>query len=148
MLLAFYIGAIMIETFRGDYSFLSNFAMLEQPLHGYITVEHYYIACKTKDIKIKETIKNLPLKGLKAYGRTLELRGDWEDIKLVVMEYAVRYKFSDKNPILRSKLIATGNLHIQEGNYWNDKFWGVCLKTGVGENNLGKILMKIRGEIV
>ncbi len=32
-----------------------------------------------------------------------------------------------------------------EGNHWNDTFWGIC--NGNGENNLGKILMKIRHEI-
>ncbi len=34
---------------------------------------------------------------------------------------------------------------LVEGNWWNDTFWGVC--NGEGQNNLGKILMKIRKEI-
>lgn len=36
---------------------------------------------------------------------------------------------------------------ITEGNYWNDKFWGVCLKSNQGQNHLGKLLMNIREEI-
>ena len=31
-----------------------------------------------------------------------------------------------------------------EGNTWHDTFWGVDLKTGEGENHLGKILMALR----
>lgn len=31
--------------------------------------------------------------------------------------------------------------------WWQDVFCGVCKKTEVGENHLGKLLMKIREEI-
>ena len=36
---------------------------------------------------------------------------------------------------------------IIEGNYWHDTFWGVDEETGVGENNLGKILMEVRANL-
>lgn len=55
----------------------------------------------------------------------------------------MRVKF--RNPELRDKLVATGDAEIVEGNWWGDKFWGVC--RGVGENHLGKILMRIRTEL-
>ena len=51
-----------------------------------------------------------------------------------------RIKFSD--PHLRSLLLATGDAELIEGNWWHDQFWGVC--NGVGQNQLGKILMAIR----
>ena len=38
-------------------------------------------------------------------------------------------------------------MHLEEGNWWGDIFWGVDKKTGAGENNLGKILMKVREEL-
>lgn len=38
--------------------------------------------------------------------------------------------------------MTTGNAELIEGNTWNDTFWGVC--NGEGENNLGKLLMKVR----
>jgi len=39
----------------------------------------------------------------------------------------------------------TGKSELIEGNTWGDTFWGV---SGViGQNNLGKILMKIREEL-
>jgi hypothetical protein len=36
---------------------------------------------------------------------------------------------------------------LVEGNRWGDQFWGVDLRTGLGENHLGKILMKVRDEL-
>lgn len=40
------------------------------------------------------------------------------------------------------RLILKMNTMIYEGNDWHDVYWGVC--NGVGENMLGKMLMKIR----
>lgn len=34
---------------------------------------------------------------------------------------------------------------VYKGNYWKDTYWGVC--NGVGENHLGKLLMKIREKL-
>lgn len=47
----------------------------------------------------------------------------------------------------RQKLIDTGDVYIQEGNNWNDIYWGVCIKTNKGENILGKLIMEIRDVI-
>ena len=60
------------------------------------------------------------------------------------MEFLLRQKFSDQNKVLKEKLLATGEAEIVEGNDWDDTFFGVC--NGVGENQLGKLLMKIRDE--
>ncbi|NWN81082.1 NADAR family protein, partial [Bacillus sp. (in: firmicutes)] len=46
---------------------------------------------------------------------------------------------------LKNKLLQTGESILIEGNTWGDKIWGVC--NGVGENKLGKILMKVRNEL-
>ena len=43
-----------------------------------------------------------------------------------------------------SLLINTGDSIIQEGNTWNDTFWGIDLNTGIGKNVLGILIMKIR----
>jgi hypothetical protein len=42
-------------------------------------------------------------------------------------------------------LLDTSDKVLIEENNWNDTFWGVC--NGVGENNLGRLLMQVRGEI-
>ena len=70
------------------------------------------------------------------------MRADWEEVKIEIMEEALRLKFDD--PHLKDLLLATGDKELIEGNTWNDQFWGVC--NGVGENNLGKLLMKLRKE--
>jgi predicted NAD-dependent protein-ADP-ribosyltransferase YbiA (DUF1768 family) len=59
------------------------------------------------------------------------------------MRELVGTKFRD-NFILRRQLILTGNEQLIEGNNWGDTFWGVDLRTGKGDNHLGKILMQIR----
>ena len=62
------------------------------------------------------------------------------------MEGIVRAKFT-QNAGLAEQLIATGDRELVEGNNWHDTFWGADGKTGEGENHLGRILMKIRGEL-
>jgi hypothetical protein len=49
-------------------------------------------------------------------------------------------KFSDK--VLMVKLLATGEEELVAGNWWKDKFWGVC--DGEGQNHLGLLLMELR----
>lgn len=64
------------------------------------------------------------------------------------MEELLRIKF--RNQELRAKLIATGDTPLAEGNLHHDRFFGICHckeHGGVGENWLGKLLMKIRGEL-
>jgi len=53
-------------------------------------------------------------------------------------------KFS-QNTELKKRLLSTGNEHLEEGNTWGDKIWGTV--NGIGENRLGKILMRIREEL-
>lgn len=136
----------MIDKFRGKYWFLSNFyeSSIEDENITYPTVEHYFQAQKTlnREEKLKIAKATKPAKA-KKIGRQVNLRKDWEDIKLQVMEKALRLKF--QNPDLRKKLIATGDEELVEGNQWGDRYWGVC--NGSGKNKLGKLLMKIRKEL-
>jgi predicted NAD-dependent protein-ADP-ribosyltransferase YbiA (DUF1768 family) len=64
------------------------------------------------------------------------------------MLWGIREKF--KNEELKQLLNETGDEELVEGNWWHDNFFGVCTCEpckGSGQNNLGKILMKIRTEI-
>ena len=61
------------------------------------------------------------------------------------MKELLRRKFSI--PYLRDLLLNTENATLIEGNTWNDTFWGIDLKTGKGQNHLGKLLMEIREEL-
>lgn len=140
----------MILQFQGEYRWLSNFwpCSIVYKEKVYPSVEHFYVAMKTLDEFDRETIRLTHKAGdVKRLGKTLKLRDDWEDIKLKVMWFALCQKFSKVHPELLQKLIDTGDQYIQEGNTWGDKFWGVDLKTGVGENNLGKLIMQRRGQL-
>ena len=50
------------------------------------------------------------------------------------------------NPAIRKQLLNTGDAIIIEKNNWGDTIWGVC--KGVGENYMGRILMRIRKELL
>jgi ribA/ribD-fused uncharacterized protein len=132
----------MINQFRGEYDFLSNFWP-----GGIGTNEHYFQAHKTLDPKLRALILSQPTPGrAKKVGRSVPLRPDWEQVKEKVMEKGLRIKFQRAE--LRYKLIATWPHELIEGNYWGDEIWGVNLKNGKGQNLLGKLLMKIRQELI
>jgi ribA/ribD-fused uncharacterized protein len=61
--------------------------------------------------------------------------------RYLIMRMIIGNKFR-QNPELADKLIATGDAPLVEGYTWGDTYWGVS--NGVGENNLGKILMDVR----
>lgn len=134
----------MINSFRGEHYFLSNFSPSEICIQNikYPTVEHAYQAMKAINNEDRKLISNANTpKEAKRLGNTVVCREDWERVRLVVMRGLVFMKFII-NTNLRKQLIDTGDEELIEGNWWKDTFWGVC--NGVGENNLGKILMEIR----
>jgi len=107
-------------------------------------VENYYQAQKTLDRYLR--LKISKLRPGEAKRLRFKLRDGWDKIKVEIMEAGLRQKFS--SPSLKIKLLETGNEILQEGNYWGDEFWGVNLRNGRGSNNLGKLLMKIRRELL
>lgn len=136
----------VIDSFSGEYRFLSNFYPCEMDVAGvrYPTLEHAFQAEKTTNPTERELVRNAKTPGqAKALGRRVTLREDWESVKMDVMRELLRMKFSNK--VLRAELLGTGEARLVEGNYWNDRYWGVC--NGRGENRLGKLLMEIREEI-
>ena len=137
----------MIKEFQGKYRFLSNFFPSPVMWNNieYPTVEHAYQAAKTLDVDKREIIRLQPTPGqAKRIGRVIPLREDWNEVKLKIMEYLVKQKFT-RHENLKEQLLATGDEKLAEGNSWNDTYWGVC--RGVGKNYLGIILMKVREEL-
>jgi predicted NAD-dependent protein-ADP-ribosyltransferase YbiA (DUF1768 family) len=51
-----------------------------------------------------------------------------------------------RHPDLASKLVSTGSVELIEGNWCGDTYWGIC--RGKGQNNLGKILMVTRQQLM
>lgn len=137
----------MISQFRGEYNWLSNMysvkIVYDRKLFN--SVENAYMFAKNdKDEDWLHFCLNNPPNICKKESKNIPIREDWEEVKLGIMYNLLLQKF--KQEPFRTKLLATGNENIQESNYWNDKFWGVCLKSNpnVGENNLGRLIMYIR----
>ncbi len=133
-----------ILAFEGFYRWLSNFAPSPLTYEGlrYPTVEHAYQAAKTLDPEERHRVAALSTPGLaKRAGRSIQLRDDWEEVKVSVMKELLALKFAQ--PGLRAKLLATGDRLLVEGNTWNDRFWGQC-PVGNGQNMLGRLLMEQR----
>lgn len=132
--------------FFKDHRFLSNFYLCPIFYNGdyYQSNEHAYQAAKTHDPDEKRGIKNAATPNdARKLGSKCTIREDWETVKFQVMEDVNRLKFAD--PELRKMLLETGDKYLEETNWWCDKVWGTF--KGEGQNNLGKILMKIRQEI-
>lgn len=130
------------------YEFLSNFYNAAVTYKGltYQNSEAAFQAQKVLDDKDKIHFTLASARQAKSLGRMVNLRYDWEFVKVNLMLEITRAKFL-QNPELAEKLLATGNAMLVEGNRWNDTFWGVDARNGKGENYLGKILMCVRREL-
>lgn len=127
-----------IMKFEGDYRWLSNFWPCD--VYGWPTVEHAYQASKSTDLGERQLIMQCQTPGqAKRLGQKVNLRPDWNKIRIEVMGGLIQAKFSIVNGLLMQLLIDTGDYEIVEGNTWGDTFWGIS--NGLGENNLGKLIM-------
>lgn len=128
--------------FRGEFWFLSNMARtpITYKQYKFENSEAFFQACK--DGSKVAMFQGVDGPTAKRLGRRVNLRPDWEKVKVRIMEKVVRMKF-EQHPELLERLKAIPG-EIVEDNTWNDTFWGRC--NGRGRNELGKILMKIRDE--
>ena len=134
-----------IKGFFSEYRWLSNFYPCDITYEGqkYLSTEAAYQAAKTIiPAERKLFIKLTPSKA-KRKGQKITLRSDWEQVKEQVMYDVLKLKFKDE--VLAKLLKETGTKYLEETNWWGDEVWGVC--NGVGQNKLGKLLMKVREEL-
>ena len=131
---------------KDEYFFLSNFYPCEiKTTYGtFPSVENAYQSMK--DVNKANLFFNITPGKAKRLGSNpniIHLRADWEEIKLQLMEDLIRQKFQKEE--MKNQLIKVTE-PITEDNNWGDSYWGVY--NGKGENHLGKILTKIRNEIL
>lgn len=153
-----------ILRFFGEYRYLSNFWLAPVFWEGVLwpSTEHAYQAAKCEDRTLWKYFVEMTPGQVKRAGRgkfdvkideettlsfEFDLRKDWEEVKVSIMHELVLAKFT-QNEELGQMLLATGNAHLEEGNTWGDKIWGVCPPgSGTGRNELGKILMLVRAQL-
>ena len=135
-----------INEFRGKYFFLSNFYEAEVTYRGltYQNSEAAFQSMKCSKPEQKIKFCNMSPSEAKAKGRKVRLSHTWENIKDAVMYEVVKAKF-EQHEYLKQWLLATGDEPLEEGNQHGDDVWGTV--NGIGENRLGKILMRVREEL-
>lgn len=135
-----------IKEFRDEYSWLSNFAPVSVKLDNvfYPSIENAYQAAKVLDPNDRRQFQICSASQAKKLSKMVKIRDDWDNVKLLVMRHLCQQKFRQQP--YKSKLIATGNAELEEGNSWGDNYWGVC--NGHGLNYLGKLITDVRTELL
>jgi ribA/ribD-fused uncharacterized protein len=138
---------MIISQFKDEFHFLSNMYLVDIHYKGmdFNSVEQAYQFHKTTSPKEQKRIlrAKTPKDAKKVSKGFKFIREDWNDIRLGIMYNLLWIKFN--NPELKEALLLTDGYELVEGNWWGDIFYGVC--DGVGENYLGKLLMKIRDKL-
>ena len=140
----------MIGFYPREFYCLDNFSSFAVCFKGvkYSTVEHAYQA-----LKFEETAPEISKEIAESYSadeakriaaRNINRQNpNWNKIKLEVMENLLRAKI-EQNPYVKKKLLETKDYLICEDSP-KDDFWGIGADRK-GQNNLGKLWMKIRDE--
>jgi len=140
-----------IRGFRGDHQFLTNFYPCTIIFGDLVfdSVEAAFQAAKCENYNDRLKFQGLTGSEAKKLGRRVNLRSDWEQVKIPILTELVRQKFSRGSELLK-KLAATGDAMLVEENMWHDNFYGDCVcarcRNIPGQNKLGHILMEIRGQ--
>ena len=137
-----------------------NFEVLQNPIVidgiEYWSVENFYAASKSLDVKEKKHIASLSPSAAKKSAKKVKLRPDWGQVKLAIMLKGLVAKFrSGAN--WHSELMETGGEELIEFSNWGDRYWGIpaatdpnsnkAIPTGeLGENWLGRLLTFIRNQ--
>lgn len=132
---------------------MSNFALSPIKVEGIIfqSVEHAYQWLKTKDPSFKDAILASIRPGdAKRIGGEVNERPELQtpgffEKRIDIMRALLKAKFAPGS-VMAGLLIKTYPRELVEGNWWGDVYWGVF--NGHGENNLGKLLMEIREELM
>jgi len=135
----------VIDRFRGEYGFLSNFHSCEILYKGvkFPTNEHAFQYHKTilpAEQYQMLALSNSPVDAKRA-GKDLTLRDDWEEIKVRLM-FEINYMKFTQHSGMKGSLLGTGFAQLIEGNPYGDTYWGVC--NGRGHNVHGLVLMTVR----
>lgn len=146
-------GSIKFYNRDESYYEFTNFYRASVYIDGqrWPTTEHYFQAQKFVGTPYVEVIRRLPT-AREAFKLSRDpkvsrwRRSDWDTVKDDIMLKALRCKFT-QHQSLREMLWKTGDKELIEHTA-NDSYWADGGGKGKGMNKLGKLLMKVRDEIV
>ena len=128
-----------------------NFSSFKVEWNGYLfaSVEEAYQAASFmgSDEELVEKIKKSHSADEAqriSYANRDKRREDWDDVKISIMEELLILKI-EQNPYVKKKLLQTEDYMIVEDSP-KDDFWGWGPNRN-GQNNLGKLWMKLRREL-
>jgi ribA/ribD-fused uncharacterized protein len=134
----------------GAFSNLSRHPVMFEG-RAYPTAEHAYQAGKVKKEEVREWMLSAPRPSLVALvGHHIyekDIVDGWSETRFLRMYSVLRSKFSQHKD-LAELLLSTGNARLVEaGDVDNEtnRVWGEV--NGVGQNRLGRLLMRVRGEL-
>lgn len=133
--------------FRNEFACLSNMYPTPLKINGlcFSCAEAAFQSFKTTDPEIRKKFQFITGPEAKRLGRKVELRPDWNEIRIAVMREVLKCKLKHY-PSIYGVIAHAANTPggVVEENTWNDTFWGVC--NGRGENHLGKLLKELYDE--
>ena len=134
-----------IDSFKGEYDFLSNRFACRFVWQGlkYSNAEAAFQSSRCANERERKAFCDCSADKAALKGREIVPPADWENERLNIMESVLTAKF-EQNPMLMNRLVETGSKLLINGNSKRETYWGVDLYTWEGENQLGKILTKIR----
>jgi predicted NAD-dependent protein-ADP-ribosyltransferase YbiA (DUF1768 family) len=150
-----FVDSDAINNFDGENDFLApafpcTVYVPEDPV-PYPSFEHALLATKFKVEDKRIEVRAMPLirdvKRLisKEKNKSSTIHGDWTDRCIQIAESLLLDKFI-RNKALRDRLMKTGRRSLIFQNDFGDMYWGVDDQQK-GQNNLGKLLEKVRQSI-
>jgi len=146
------ISGDIVGFYEREYYVFSNFSSFQVKWKGrtWPTSEHAYQASHFFDTAPKLVEEIYKAKSAHEAFKIAKANADkvppnWEEIKVGIMEEIIRHKLQ-QNPYVMHKLIQTGDRQIVEDSP-KDDYWGWGPNKD-GRNELGKIWMKLRKEII
>ena len=135
----------VINRFKGEHAFLDNRFRCKFIWEGitYNSAEAAFLSSKFKEVSEREILASCSISKAAMKAKEQIPYPGWEEARLDIMESIIKAKF-EQNPTLMKKLADTGNRILIYGNSKKETFWGIDLYSWEGENNLGKIIMRIR----
>jgi len=121
---------------------------IEHKGRTYPTLEHAYHAAKFSNPAIQDEVSNAGTPLEAKYLANIKYKDsklpDWNSLKTGVMLELLRAKAMQHAEVRNALLNTGGELIVEESI--DDYFWGSG-KDGTGQNQTGKLLMKIRDEL-